>query len=156
MAKIILGKWIGYKYVFIERCPITELQDYIVLKLIQEQGCRLNSPKKPSINLVNGNETDQQRENVYSEFNGKEIDVSDKKNWYLRNNVLFLKLGTTQFGKDILLISFSHFTKHFTQISSTANKDRVVCYLFRLLSLSWLFQFLLLLHIYYLQILVLL
>ena len=104
MAKIILGKWIGYKYVFIERCPITELQDYIVLKLIQEQGCRLNSPKKPSINLVNGNESDQQRENIYSEFNGKEIDVSDKKNWYLRNNVLFLKLGTTQFGKDILLM----------------------------------------------------
>ena len=104
MAKIILGKWIGYKYVFIERCPVTELQDYIVLKLIQEQGCRLNSPKKPSINLVNGNETDQQRENVYNEFNGKEIDVSDKKNWYLKNNVLFLKLGITHFGKDILLM----------------------------------------------------
>jgi len=30
--------------------------------------------------------------------------VSDRKNWYLRNNVLFLKLGTTQFGKDILLM----------------------------------------------------
>ena len=93
MAKIVLGKWLGYKYVYVDKCPITELQDYIVLKLIQDLKCRLNSPKKPSINLASGHESALQREALYNEINGKEIDVTDKNNWCLKNNVLFLKLG---------------------------------------------------------------
>ena len=101
MAKIILGNWIGYKYVYINKCPVTELQDYIVLKLIQKLGCRLNSPKKPSINLASGHECDSQREELYNEINGKEIDVSDKKNWCLKHNVLFLKLGRTVGNREI-------------------------------------------------------
>ena len=102
MAKLILGEWIGYKYVYVEQCPIRELQDYIVLKLIQEQRCRLNSPKKPSINVASGNETKEFRDEIYKSFNNKEIDVTDKKNWYIKHNVLFLKLGKTDSDKEIL------------------------------------------------------
>jgi hypothetical protein len=103
MALLILGDWIGYKYVTIEKCPIRELQDYINLKLIQDHKCRLSSPKKPSINLVTGQELGYEKEQIYKEFNNKKIDVTDKKNWIVKNNILFLKLGKNK-DKEILFM----------------------------------------------------
>ena len=103
MALLILGEWIGYKYVNIKKCPIRDLQDYINLKLIQEYKCRLSSPKNPTINLVIGDETYAEKEEIYNNFNNKIVDVSDKKNWYIKHNVLFLKLGKNN-NKDVLLM----------------------------------------------------
>jgi len=79
MALLILGKWIGYKYVAIEKCPIRDLQDFINLRLIQDHKCILSSPKKPNINLVIGNELGFEKEEIYNAYNNKIIDVTDKK-----------------------------------------------------------------------------
>lgn len=101
MAKLILGKWCGAKHVYINKCPITDIQDYINLKLIQDYNCRLNSPTSLLLNLVNINDTLSDRNKVYKDFNKKEIDVSKKNNWCINYNVLFLKLGTTRLNKEI-------------------------------------------------------
>jgi len=103
MALLILGNWIGYKYVSVEKCQIRDLQDYINLKLLQEHRCKLASPKKPTINLVSGNETGYEKEQIYNTLNNKKIDVTDKKNWFLKNNVLFLKLGIIN-NKEVLFM----------------------------------------------------
>ena len=91
MAKIILGNWIGYKYVYINKCPVTELQDYIVLKLIQKLGCRLNSPKKPSINLASGHECDSQREELYNEINGTNAPIISTHDTYTEQQKIIRK-----------------------------------------------------------------
>jgi len=115
MAEILLGNWCGYKYVYIDYCPIREIQDYIIVKLIQNYNCRVNSPKVPLLNLVNSDDTTQDKMNVYNELNKKNINVCDKNNWFIKNNVLFLKLGKTILNKEINLMMVN--SQHLYNIS---------------------------------------
>jgi len=103
MAKLILDKWQGSKYVYVNKCDITHIQDEITLKLIQEYKCRIKSPRKPVLNILHTKDL-MYGFNIYNEVNGIIVDVSNKTNWIIRNNVLFLRLTKTSLNKEILLM----------------------------------------------------
>jgi len=101
MAQILLNKWMGFKYAILETCDVTILQDLIVLKFIQNYSCRISSPKFSAINILTGYENDKEKKEVFNNINGLIINVSDKKNWIIKNNVLFLRIIVTKHDKEI-------------------------------------------------------
>ena len=103
MAKLILDIWRGSKYVYIEKCDVLEIQDRIVLKLIQDYSCRIKSPRRSLINIVR-NEDLHVGMKIYNEVNGIMVNVSDKANWIIKNNVIFLKITKTSLDTEITLM----------------------------------------------------
>lgn len=101
MAQILLNKWMGFKYAILETCDVTILQDLIVLKFIQNYNCRISSPKFCTINISTGYEEDKEKKEIFNNINGLIINVSDKKNWIIKNNVLFLRITVTKHDKEI-------------------------------------------------------
>ena len=101
MAQILLNKWMGFKYAILETCDVTILQDLIVLKFIQNYNCRISSPKFSAINISTGYEEDKEKKEIFNNINGLIINVSDKKNWIIKNNVLFLRITVTKHNKEI-------------------------------------------------------